>query len=77
MDPPPGTINHKMVLNYVGSPVLFFELEKGIHYTEQLREQIRKYKIVYLEQHLGYKLEKLDNIIPHDEYEQQLFSAVK
>ena len=72
MNPPKGTINHRMVLNYVGSPVLYFELEKHVHYSVELRKQMKLYKIAYLEEKLGYKLEALENITSHKEYEERL-----
>ncbi len=75
MKPPKGTSNHRMVVNYIGSPVLYFDLDKGVNYDEELRQQIRLYKVVYLEEKLGYKLQPLGEIISHDDYEKQLLTS--
>ena len=40
-------------------------------------EDIAASKIKYLEHFLGYKIEKLENIIPHDEYEKMHGKSIK
>jgi hypothetical protein len=76
MNPPAGTKNHKIVLNYVGAPVLYFELQEGVTYTRKLQEELKKYKIAYLEDKLGYKLEKLEDMISHEVYEKQMTAVI-
>lgn len=70
-DLPKGYSDPRIVLGYNGEIRLMVSLEPEIikNWTKEQEEELRKFKIEYLEKAIGYKIETMDNIIKHDDYE--------
>lgn len=71
-NPPKGTIKHKIVLSYHNEIRVYCELEKDIKLTKELQNELQEYKIKLLEDALGYKIQKLEDMFTHDEYKKQM-----
>lgn len=60
--------NYRFVWSYHGELRIYFETTDNI-YNDERRKEIKKFKNDLLEQALGYKIQNLEEIVPHDEWE--------
>ncbi len=71
IDLPKGWSNPRIVTGYNGEIRLMVSLETEIqqNWTHEQSELLKQKKIEYLEKAIGYKIQPLDEIVKHDDYE--------